>query len=95
MNNHSAILITHGTDTLAWTHAAVRYAVKKQYREYCYYWHSDSYPHHSDADVHKLSPSYAIRGGGWKSPLRLCRLICRVQTSPTERRDTLGFRLAL
>lgn len=24
----SAILITHGTDTLAWTHAAVRYAVK-------------------------------------------------------------------
>lgn len=23
-----AILITHGTDTLAWTHAAVRYAVK-------------------------------------------------------------------
>lgn len=25
---HSAILITHGTDTLAWTHAAVRYAVK-------------------------------------------------------------------
>ena len=26
--NHSAILITHGTDTLAWTHAAVRYAVK-------------------------------------------------------------------
>lgn len=28
MTNHSAILITHGTDTLAWTHAAVRYAVK-------------------------------------------------------------------
>lgn len=28
MNNKSAILITHGTDTLAWTHAAVRYAVK-------------------------------------------------------------------
>lgn len=28
MNNHSAILITHGTDTLAWTHAAVRFAVK-------------------------------------------------------------------
>ena len=28
MNLHSAILITHGTDTLAWTHAAVRYAVK-------------------------------------------------------------------
>ena len=30
MNTHyrSAILITHGTDTLAWTHAAVRYAVK-------------------------------------------------------------------
>ena len=28
MSNHSAILITHGTDTLAWTHAAVRYAVK-------------------------------------------------------------------
>lgn len=27
-NPHSAILITHGTDTLAWTHAAVRYAVK-------------------------------------------------------------------
>lgn len=27
-NNRSAILITHGTDTLAWTHAAVRYAVK-------------------------------------------------------------------
>lgn len=28
-NTHrSAILITHGTDTLAWTHAAVRYAVK-------------------------------------------------------------------
>ena len=27
-SNHSAILITHGTDTLAWTHAAVRYAVK-------------------------------------------------------------------
>ena len=26
--NRSAILITHGTDTLAWTHAAVRYAVK-------------------------------------------------------------------
>jgi L-asparaginase/Glu-tRNA(Gln) amidotransferase subunit D len=26
--NCSAILITHGTDTLAWTHAAVRYAVK-------------------------------------------------------------------
>ena len=25
---NSAILITHGTDTLAWTHAAVRYAVK-------------------------------------------------------------------
>ena len=28
MSTHSAILITHGTDTLAWTHAAVRYAVK-------------------------------------------------------------------
>lgn len=28
MSNKSAILITHGTDTLAWTHAAVRYAVK-------------------------------------------------------------------
>lgn len=28
ISNHSAILITHGTDTLAWTHAAVRYAVK-------------------------------------------------------------------
>lgn len=28
MSNNSAILITHGTDTLAWTHAAVRYAVK-------------------------------------------------------------------
>ena len=28
MKTHSAILITHGTDTLAWTHAAVRYAVK-------------------------------------------------------------------
>lgn len=31
-NNHinrSAIFITHGTDTLAWTHAAVRYTVKK------------------------------------------------------------------
>lgn len=27
-NPLSAILITHGTDTLAWTHAAVRYAVK-------------------------------------------------------------------
>ena len=27
-NNRSAILITHGTDTLAWTHAAVRYAIK-------------------------------------------------------------------
>lgn len=27
-SNKSAILITHGTDTLAWTHAAVRYAVK-------------------------------------------------------------------
>jgi L-asparaginase len=27
-NPRSAILITHGTDTLAWTHAAVRYAVK-------------------------------------------------------------------
>ena len=27
-NIRSAILITHGTDTLAWTHAAVRYAVK-------------------------------------------------------------------
>ena len=26
--HRSAILITHGTDTLAWTHAAVRYAVK-------------------------------------------------------------------
>ena len=26
--NRFAILITHGTDTLAWTHAAVRYAVK-------------------------------------------------------------------
>ena len=25
----AAILITHDTDTLAWTHAAVRYAVKK------------------------------------------------------------------
>ena len=23
-----AILITHGTDTLAWTHAFVRYAIK-------------------------------------------------------------------
>ena len=28
MSKNSAILITHGTDTLAWTHAAVRYAVK-------------------------------------------------------------------
>ena len=28
MSKTSAILITHGTDTLAWTHAAVRYAVK-------------------------------------------------------------------
>ena len=28
MIQNSAILITHGTDTLAWTHAAVRYAVK-------------------------------------------------------------------
>lgn len=28
MKRQSAILITHGTDTLAWTHAAVRYAVK-------------------------------------------------------------------
>ena len=28
MPPRSAILITHGTDTLAWTHAAVRYAVK-------------------------------------------------------------------
>ena len=28
MNKKSAILITHGTDPLAWTHAAVRYAVK-------------------------------------------------------------------
>lgn len=28
MNKKSAILITHGTDTLAWTHAAVRYSVK-------------------------------------------------------------------
>jgi len=28
MSTNSAILITHGTDTLAWTHAAVRYAVK-------------------------------------------------------------------
>ena len=28
MTKNSAILITHGTDTLAWTHAAVRYAVK-------------------------------------------------------------------
>ena len=27
-NNRSATLITHGADTLAWTHAAVRYAVK-------------------------------------------------------------------
>ena len=27
-SRRSAILITHGTDTLAWTHAAVRYAVK-------------------------------------------------------------------
>ena len=28
LSNRSAILITHGTDTLAWTHAAVRYAIK-------------------------------------------------------------------
>jgi len=27
----SAILITHGTDTLAWTHATMRYATKKQH----------------------------------------------------------------
>lgn len=27
-SKRSAILITHGTDTLAWTHAAMRYAVK-------------------------------------------------------------------
>ena len=28
MTSRNAILITHGTDTLAWTHAALRYAVK-------------------------------------------------------------------
>lgn len=28
MDNRSAILITHGTDTMAWTHAALRYAIK-------------------------------------------------------------------
>ena len=27
-SNHSAILITHGTDILTWTYAAVRYAIK-------------------------------------------------------------------
>lgn len=27
-NNRSAIPITHGTDTLTWTHAIVRYATK-------------------------------------------------------------------
>ena len=31
MNQKHAILITHGTDTLAWTHAAVRYAVKNNF----------------------------------------------------------------
>ena len=64
--------------------------------EWCYdYYDNQRWPHPYDADGHKLSPSYAIRGGGWKSPLRLCQIICRVQTSPTERRETLGFRLAL
>lgn len=28
IDTHNAILITHGTDTMAWTHAALRYAVK-------------------------------------------------------------------
>ena len=63
-------------------------------------WCSDFYdnqrwPHHPDADGHELSPSYAIRGGSWKSAVRLCRLFCRIESPPTERRDVLGFRLAL
>lgn len=28
MEGRTAILVTHGTDTLAWTHAALRYAIK-------------------------------------------------------------------
>lgn len=63
-------------------------------------WCSDFYdnqrwPHHPDADGHELSPSYAIRGGSWKSAIRFCRLHCRIESSPTERRENLCFRLAL
>jgi len=63
-------------------------------------WCSDFYDnqrwaHHSSADVHQSSPSYAIRGGGWNSSVRFCRLHCRIASSPTERRENLGFRLAL
>jgi len=59
------------------------------------FYDNQRWPHHSDADGHELSPSYAIRGGGWNSSIRFCRLHCRIESSPTERRENLGFRLAL
>lgn len=65
-------------------------------------WCSDFYDnqrwaHHpyAYAHAHKLSQSYAIRGGGWNSSIRFCRLHCRTSSSPAERRENLGFRLAL
>lgn len=49
----------------------------------------------TDADGHALRSYYAFRGGGWKSTAGHCRISCRVISSPTERRESLGFRLAL
>lgn len=65
-------------------------------------WCSDFYDnqrwaHHpyAYAHAHKLSQSYAIRGGGWDSSIRFCKLHCRTSSSPAEKRENLGFRLAL
>jgi len=63
-------------------------------------WCSDYYDNQrwsplTDADGNALSSSYAIRGGGWKSTTGFCRISCRIKSSPSERRDSLGFRLAI
>lgn len=59
------------------------------------FYENKRWTHQTGADCQKSSLSYAIRGGGWKSTVGFCRIIRRVLMSPTERREALGFRLAL
>ena len=59
------------------------------------FYDNQRWPHHADTDSNKLSSSYAIRGGGWKTAKGFCRVKCRIRSFSDERRESLGFRLAL